>query len=560
MSASHTATWFIHRPAVKRTRQIARVLAGHGLGNLVDLTGLTRFAPPLVSRPVRHAPLTTAQRLRAALGELGVTFIKLGQTLSTRADLLPADFVEELSKLQDAAPHVAIARIREAIEADLGRPPEAVFATFDPQPMASASIGQVHSATLPNGAPVVVKVRRPGVVEEVESDLEILFGIARWVEAHTEFGHDHEITPFVEEFAFTIRNELDYRVEGQNADRLRRFLAGDPAARIPFVYWEHTTSRVLTLERIDGVKISDLDTIDRLRIPRRAIAKNAVHVFLHTLLDLGLFHADPHPGNFFAQPDGSLGVVDFGMVGHLTEQVREHLLRAGLAAMHMDADSLAEELYALGVAGRHADRRAFLRDLEHVLTRFGGLSLEELSATEITAQVTAIVQRHKLQLPSELALLFRVVAMSEGVGLKLDPEFHYLENASPYFARRWKETHSAHRTMERAAGAAIEGMELSMELPRRTGRLLGRIERGEIEINIRHEGLDSVTSQFQRMTNRLALAVVLAASVVALGVALGIHRLGGIERYLDWLFTLGFLGSLAFGAWLLLSIWRAGKR
>jgi len=270
-----------------------------------------------------------------------------------------------------------------------------------------------------------------------------------------------------------------------------------------------------------------------------------------------MFHADPHPGNFLVQPDGSLGVLDFGMVGYLNEAVRHRLLRAGLAAMQQDAESLSEELYALGVAGRHAHRRAFLLDLEHVVTRYGGLSLRELSATEVSEQLTGVVFRHKLQLPSQLALLLRVVVMSEGVGLSLDPEFHYLEFASPFFRRRWDLTHSLRTTVERLGREAAE---MSTDLPRRTERLLSRIERGEVELNVRHEGLDSFANQFQRMTNRLALSVVLAASVVALGVALGVHRVRGLERYLDWLFTLGFVFSLGFGIWLIVSIRRTGRR
>jgi ubiquinone biosynthesis protein len=535
------------------------VLTGHGLGALVDRAGLTRFAPAF-RRSRRPSPLTQAERVRIAFGELGVTFTKLGQMLSTRPDLLPAEFVSELAKLQDAAPPVPLEHIRAAIREDLGDEPESLFASFDPLPIAAASIGQVHAATLPGGARVVVKVRRPGVVEEVESDLEILAGIARWIEVNTAFGHDYEIMPIVEEFAFTIRNEMDYRCEGQNADRLRRFLSDEPRVRIPLVYWELSSERVLTLERIDGTKVSDLAALDRLGVPRRTIAETAVRVFLRTALELGMFHADPHPGNFFAQPDGSLGIVDFGMVGRLNEEVRQHLLRGGLAAVRQDAETLAEELYALGVAGRHTGQRAFLRDLDHVISRYGGLSLRELSAGEVTGQLTSIARRHKLQLPGELAVLMRVATMSEGIGLRLDPEFRYLEYATPYFRREWQRSHSLTTTAKRLGHSALEAAELSVELPRRARRLLGRIERGELELNVRHEGLSNFADQLQRMANRLALAVVLAASVVALGVALGVHRLRGLERYTDWLFTLGFVFSLGFGVWLVSSIWRAGRR
>jgi len=553
------ARWSVRGAVVHRSRQIARVLMGHGLGTLVDHLGLARFAPVLRHRP-GPPPLSQAARVRMALGELGATFIKLGQMLSTRSDLLPPEFVTELSKLQDAAPPVPIETIREIIAADLGDVPERVFATFDPVPIASASIGQVHAATLPHGAQVVVKVRRAGVREEIERDLEILTASARWVETQTAIGRDYAILPIVDEFAFTIRNELDYRSEGQNADRLRRFLAGDPRFHVPFVYWDWTTERVLTLERLEGIKISDLATIDRLGIPRRTIAENAVRLFLRTALELGLFHADPHPGNFFVQKDGSLGIVDFGMVGRINPMVRERLLRGGLAAIHQDAEGVVEELYALGVVGRHARRPAFLRDIDHVISRYGGMSVRDLSASEVSSRFMSIIFRHKLQLPAELALIIRVMTMSEGVGLRLDPGFHYLEYASPFFKGQWAESHSLAATAQRLGRAAIDAAELSADMPRRTERLLGRIERGELEFNIRTEWLESFASQFQRMTNRLAIAIVLGASVVSLGVALGVRRLPGLERYLDWLFSLGFLFSLAFGLWLIVSILRAGRR
>jgi ubiquinone biosynthesis protein len=364
----------------------------------------------------------------------------------------------------------------------------------------------------------------------------------------------------VDEFAFTIRNEMDYRREGENADRLRRFLADEPRVRIPLVYWDLSSKRVLTLERIEGTKLNDFEALDRLGIPRRSVAETAVRVFLRCALELGMFHADPHPGNFFAQPDGTIGIVDFGMIGRLNPEVRQHLLSGGLAAIQQDAETLAEELYALGVAGRHTGQRAFLRDLEHVISRYGGMSLRELSAGEVTGQLTGIARRHKLQLPGELAVLMRVATMSEGIGLRLDPEFHYLEYAAPFFRRESQRSHSLVSAAQRIGRSTAEAAELSVELPRRVRRLLGRFERGELELNVRHEGITAFADQLQRMTNRLALAVVLAASVVALGVSLGVRRLSGLERYTDWLFTLGFVFSLGFGLWLVLSIWRAGRK
>lgn len=548
------------REAMRRTRHITRVLVGHGLVSLADQAGLRRFVPRFRRPAPNGAPLTQAQRVRLALGELGATFIKLGQTLSTRADLLPAEFVAELSKLQDSAPPVPFEDVLRVVSEDLGTTSEPPFAALDPTPIASASIGQVHAAVLRDGTQVVVKVRRPGVVEQVELDLEILRNIVEWAQLHTPIGRDYALRPLADEFAYTLRNELDYRREAQNATRMRRAFEGDHSVWIPRVYESLSTRRVLTLERVGGVKITDVETIDRLGIPRRAIAENAVRMFLRQLLEIGFFHADPHPGNFFVQPDGSLAIVDFGMVGRVSEATREHLLRAGLAAMQQDAEELAEQLYALGVAGRRAHPGAFQKDLDHVIGRYGGLSLRELSAATVIDELAHIAFRHKLQLPSELALLFRVVTMSEGVGLSLDPEFRYLDYASPIIRRAWQRSHSLHSSAVRAGRAAMDAMDLGAELPRRTAHLLARLERGEIQLSVHHQGLEAFAREFHRMTNRLALSVILAASVVALGIGIGIRSVPRLEPVIGMLFKLGLAFSLLFGASVLWGIWRAGRR
>jgi ubiquinone biosynthesis protein len=528
------------------------------LAAFAEQNGFRRFVPRLGRVP--DPPLGRAVRLRAALGELGVTFIKLGQMLSTRADLIPIDYVTELAKLQDAAPPVPLEHIVRTITEELGGPPEHVFASFDPTPLASASIGQVHAAVLPTGESVVIKVRRPGVIEEVDRDLEIVSRLAQWVQEHTPLGRDIQWMPLVDEFSYTLRNELDYVREGRNAERFRQAFDGDPLVWIPRVYWSHTTERVLTLERVGGIKVSDIATLDRLAVPRREIAENAVRMFLREVLELGFFHADPHPGNFFVQANGSIAVVDFGMVGRVSTAGRTHLLRGGLAAIEQDPEALAEELFALGIAGRRADRTAFIHDLDHLIGGWQGRSIRELSATAVTRDLSAMAYRHRLQLPGELALLLRVVSMSEGLGLMVDPEFRYFEFAGPIVREQWQSGRSLRASVTRLGRAASDAAELGLELPRRAGRLLGRVERGEIELNVRHEGLDRLARDFQGMTNRLALAMVLAASVVALSVALGVHGLQGVEGYVRVLFGLGFVFSIAFGVWLLASIWRAGRR
>jgi len=548
------------RSALRRSRHIASVLGANGLESIAEATGFRRFLPRFGRDGRNGEARTQAERVRVAFGELGVTFIKLGQMLSTRADLLPPDVIAELSKLQDSAPPVPFEEIRRILTEDLPGSKLASFAWIEQNPLASASIGQVHAALLRDNTAVVVKVRRPGVVEQVEQDLEILNRAVEWIQLHTPIGRDYELRPLMAEFAASLRDELDYVREGQNATRMRLAFGKDPRVWIPTVYEGLSSTRVLTMERVGGIKFTDAARLERLGVPRRVLAETAVRLFLRQVFELGFFHADPHPGNFFVQPDGSLAVVDFGMVGRVSETTQRHLMAALLAGTREDAEGLAEELYALGVAGARADRVSFERDLARLVSRYGSSSIRDLSAAAVTDELFGIAFRHKLQLPSELAQLLRVINMAEGLGLSIDPDFRYLEFSTPIIKKLARRRYSPAVMARRAGLAAIEAAELGSEFPRRAARLLGRIERGEIAIKVDHRGLDGATREFQRMTNRLVLAMLLAASIVALGLAAGIRMVPSLEPIVDWLFRIALLFSLAFGVSVLWGMWRSERR
>lgn len=562
MSGFLPVPWFARGSLLRRSREITAILTRHGLGWLVGQVGLGDLIPferGWFGHPARETPYTQAEHLRLALGELGATFIKLGQALSTRPDLVPPEYVLQLAKLQDAAPPVPFEQIRQAVCDELGQPPETIFAGFDPQPLASASIGQAHAGKLKHGQPVIVKVQRPGVAEQVEQDLAILAGMAEWAETHTTFGRHYNLSALVGEFAYTLRNELDYRREGQNADRFRRSFASDPGAYIPRIYWDFTTGRVLTIERVGGIKISEMQALDEAGIDRPALARNAVRLMLREVFEFGFFHADPHPGNFFVRPDGSIALIDFGMVGRLEDRLQEILLRIGLAVARQDAGRLTDEFYALGVAGGRARRAVLQRDLDHFLGRYAGRPIKELAAAQVTNEVMTIALRHRLQLPSELVMLFRLVAMSESLGARLDPDFQLFEFALPSLQQFWLKRRSPKALALRLGQAAVDAAELGLDLPHRTSRLLGQLERGELEFIINHEGRREFTRQLQQMTNRLALAILLAAIIVALGLVMLVYHPPGWERYGGWLVGLTFLFSLGFGAWIMWAIWRAGR-
>jgi len=553
--------WFARRPLVRRSREIAGVLAAHGLATFAAWTGLARFPAPFRNRRGPPSPpLTQAEHLRLALGELGVAFVKFGQMLSTRADLIPPEFVTELAKLQDAAPPVAYADVHAVLVAELGRPPEEVFARFDPVPIASASIGQVHGATLPDGREVVVKVQRPGIAAAVERDLELLFAGARWAQEHVAFARDLDLPALAAEFAFTLRNELDYHRELQNVERFGRFFAEDPRVHVPRAYAPWSTGRVLTLERMSGIKISDRVALERAGISGRVVAENAVHLFIRQLLELGTFHADPHPGNFFVQPDGSIALLDYGMVGRANEAMQVRLMRAGLAAIHFESEGLAEELYRLGVAGRGGHHTEFIRDLDNVLHRYAGSTVADVSATQVIQEFTDLAYRHRLQLPSELALLLRVIVMSDGLGLQLDPGFQFLDCAAPLIRERWRARHGPGRTLRRIGRRTLRNVELAVEMPERLARLVGRVERGQIDLNVNHEGLGPTVREFRSMFNRLSIAILLAATIVALGLVLAIGRPSGWPRLAGTMLSIAFPLTLVLGVWVVLGIWSSSRK
>jgi len=555
--------WYARPHLVQRSRQIVGVLTRHGLDWMVEQIGLTGgrpFARRSKARRLTGHPLNQAEHLRLALGELGGAFVKLGQVLSTRPDLIPSEYATELAKLQDAAPPVPLEQIRQVIMQDLGQNPKAIFAQFESKPLASASIAQVHAARMRNGQEVVVKIQRPGISIAIEQDLEILAGMADWAAAHSAIGRVYNLPGLADEFAFTLRNELDFRREGHNTDRFRRNFATDPGVYIPHVDWELTTGHVLTLERVGGLKVTDLAQLDAAGINRHTLAENAARLYMRMIFEFGFFHADPHPGNLFVRPDGSIALIDFGMVGRLDERLKDALLRMAQSVVHNDSTRLADELYALGAAGAGVRFSTLERDISHLLDRYAGGSLKELGAVQMFDEVMNVAQRNQLQLPGELALLSRVWEIADGLGISLDPDFRLLEFAKPYLRKFYSERRSPQVMVVRTAHAALDAIELSLTLPERAGRLLTQLEHGDVKLNVNHEGLDEAIYQMKRMVNRISLSILLAATIIALGLAVVAYHPASGEHTVGVFFSVAFPLSLVFGAFLMGSIWRSERR
>ena len=533
---------------LNRSRQIAGVLLSHGWDFLRNEKRASEPAGAVANARPLH--------LRQALEELGTTFIKLGQILSTRADLLPPEYLVELTKLQDSAPAVAFEEIQQALVSELGRPIEQIFARFDPVPLAAASIGQAHAATLWNGTEVIVKVRRPGVVEQVKEDLEILKELAVTASRHWQFADRYDLTGLVEEFSQTLRAELDYIREGHNAERFAANFASDPRIHVPRVFWEVTTARVLTLERIRGIKINDVKGLDEQGTDRRWLADYATNVVLKMVCEDGFFHADPHPGNFFIEPNDAIGLIDFGMVGVLDEQTQDLLAELLIAINHQDADRLVDVFLDLGVTRKRIDRTLVRRDIERLLSTYWGLPLGELKVTALLNDVYSVMRTHHMHLPANLALLLKTVIMIEGLGVNLDPDFQLTKSLTPYTERLVLHQYSPFRWMRSFGRASLDLAKLGAQMPQHLRRVVNAAENGNLQIGMRPEGFDPVIDRLEKIANRIVLGVIAAAFINGLAVLVSVYRPPGWERWGWAVFAFGFLCALLLGVYLAWNILR----
>lgn len=364
-----------------------------------------------------------ARRLRLLLEDLGAAAIKIGQILSTRPDVLGPVYIAELTRLQDAAPPEAPGVVDAVVETELGAPVDSLFFAFDPHPIAAASIGQAHAAVHPDGTPVVVKVRRPGVVAQVEVDLDVLDRVARAASRVSPAARRYDLLGLTRQFAVTLRAELDYQAEAANARRFAAEFADRGDVHIARVYADRTTSRVITLERLFGTKPDDLDALRAAGVDLPSLARRCADVMLTMIFEHGFFHADPHAGNFFVAPDGTIGLIDFGMVGVLDDATRRALARVLGAVATADVDLLADAALALGLTTGPVDRAGLLADLRGLVDRHLARPLGELVVGDLLGDVMAAMRRHHLRLPTDLALLAKTFAMSEGLAARLDPDF-----------------------------------------------------------------------------------------------------------------------------------------
>lgn len=534
----------------KRTRfvEVLEILSRHGLGTAL---GLVRPGRASSAAGGGAAHLSHAERVRAALEELGPTFIKLGQIASTRADLLPPEYVRELATLQDAAPPVPIAAVLAVIRDELGMDASEAFSRFDDLPLASASIGQAHAAEV-DGVEVVVKVRRPGVVESVLLDLEVLRELAAVASRASALAREHDVAGLVEEFSATLRAELDYVQEARNAERFAEQLAGAPDVHVPRVLWDRTTSRVLTLERVRGLKVNDVAALDAAGIDRRLLAVRCAQIVCSMVFEAGFFHADPHPGNLFVEEDGSIGLIDFGMVGEIDDALRERLVRVVVAVARRDGERAARALVELCGRDRPVDENALRRSVARLIRRYAGRPLAEIPPAGVITEIIEILRSQRIHLPQELALLLKVLVMIDGLGRQLDPEFDLFAVLTP-FARdllaRDLGPLAAARRLRDLMGDMVQ---LGVDAPEHLRRALALLEQGRVDVHVQVAELQPLVVRVERIGNRLVVGTVAAALIGSIGRVIASDPV----RYRSWeepLVRTGFAGLGALGAYVVAS-------
>jgi len=508
---------FITKRELARAWQIIRVGGRFGLVPLVQATGVHRWVGVRLwwrRMERRFEDVPPPVRLRLALAELGTTFIKLGQVLSARSDLLPPDYLAELARLQDEVPAIPFDELRPVFIASFGIPPETVFAEFDPVPVASASIGQVYAARMDDGAEVMVKIQRPGVMEQVATDLSLLYRVAELANRNPYLAR-YDIASLVREFAAILQDELIYTLEAHNAETLAKEMVEHVNIVFPAVCWEYTSRQVLTTSRIIGVKVTDLALGALPEVDRREIAESLANSLLEQILLHGMFHGDPHPGNLMVTPDGKLAFLDTGMVGRLDRKTRELLIELSISIFEEDIDSVLDTLQQLGVVMEGADLGALRRDLARLITKYYFLPRREFQLGMLLQRVNYLLFEHRVRMAYEFGLMAKALFQAEGVAQALDPEFDYNRAARPVIDEVRERYYSFHTFFEDTA-RELHGMRRQIvDLPRRLSTVLSHFERGTLRIRTQDELIHLKDGNVQTLVNRAIVAALVLTLVLA---------------------------------------------
>jgi len=543
---------------VDRIRDITEIAVKHGFGYWMERHKLRNLLP----KGWRGAPKPQGSRgehMRKMFEELGPTFVKFGQLLSTRPDALPTDVILELRKLQDDVPPFPIEVAEASIEEELGLTIERLFLEFNEVPIAAASIGQVHQAVLPNGDEVIVKVQRPDAERKIHADIDLLYQLAQLIRDHGPEELFIDPVGIVDQFSRGIRNELDYRVEARNAERFRENFQDDHTVHIPKVYWQYSTSKVLTLERVRGTQLADVVATDMDLPERQALARTIADCWLKQIYIDGFFHGDPHPANIFVLEGGAIGLVDFGIAGRLSEADRHAIIDLFLDIMNERIETIPKRLVALGVDFPRWKEQEFISETRDMFTKYYGANLDELDPVAVLRDVFGAIYRLQLKLPTQYLLLERAAATLEGIGSELYPGFNVFEYARPFTREFLRRRYSPENVMARGGRELQSYFNLLREFPMQMHDAFDQINRGELKVNFVHRNLEEPMRRFAVLANRMVVAIVLASLILGSSI-IGLFAQGGPTVMGISIFALGgFLTAGFFGMWLVIGIIRSGR-
>ena len=549
-----------------RLQDIASVLIRWGFGDVVKRMGmagvLEKAGRLLHWQAVEEGRLRmdVPTRLRCTLQDLGPTFVKLGQVLATRVDLLPPAWIDELGKLQNAVPALPWDAVLPQLREDLGAEPEAVFARVEHEPLAAASLAQAHRAWLADGSAVVLKIRRPGIRDTVEADLRLLKHLAVIVEKNLPELRRYHPQRIVQQFSASLRRELDFAAECRNAERIAHNFAGRDDIVIPRVYWQWTCERLNVQECLEGVPGRDLAAVDAMGLDRVQLARTGAGLVLKMVLEDGFFHADPHPGNIFYMPDGAIGVIDFGMVGRVTEPRRFQIVRLLHGLVVHDSAAVAEVLADWTEENNDIDEVRLQESADVFVDQYRGVPLKDLRMGAMLGDVTAMLREHGLSLPADLALMIKAFLTLEGMGRQLDPDFDMASEARPYLERAMLERFAPDVLVRRGRRTLSGLVDLLRDMPRDVHRLLQSARRGKLQMHIEVDTLRAFGEQVDRAANRLTMGIITASLVIGSSIVMNSVGGGVSNRWLMALGVLGFVGAALCGVWILFSIWRSGRR
>ena len=558
--------WHTYRN-INRIRQIVNIFLKHGFGQFIDQLNLHRFIPlrkrlKIFSRWQEAEKQTIAERLRMAFSELGPSFIKFAQMLSTRPDLITPEYADEFKKLQDKVPPFSPEKSRQIIESEFNVTLSTIFSEFQNNPVAAASIAQVHNATLKSGEKVIVKVQRPDIRVIIETDISILGIVGRLMLKYIPESRLFDPEGIVNEFSRIIKKELDFIAEAKNAQRFKRNFTDNKNIHIPAVFTDYLSSKVIVMERIEGVRIDDIEGIESMGVDRRELAMRGVDAYFKMIFEDGFFHADPHPGNIFVMSDGIIGLMDFGIVGWLTPDLIDNLARAFLALLNRNFDQLIELYIDFGLISDEIDiekfKREFKSDLVYLLEPLYDLNISEVNFPEYLETMTLLVVKHGIKVPSDLLLVNRTILIVDNIGRQLDPEFNLITAAEPYAAQLIKNRMSPQRIFDKTKENLLDISDLLIDTPKQINRLLRKTLRDEISFKMDPIGMDKLITDIDRSSNRLAFSIVVAATIVGSSMLVQ-SDIGGKIFGLSTVGVVGFVVAFFLGLRLLISIIKSGR-